>query len=332
VFYVKATKGQAEATRRKLIALGVFDSGRAVEREDNHVFFPVSSKLDGFEVVEREGTQVARKPRSLHEVLEHRLSDDELRHLPSSFNVVGDIAVLELDDTLLPKKGLIGSALVETFPNIKVACLKTRQVGGDFRVPGVQVMAGEGRTETVHREHGLYYKLDVAKAYFSPRLSGERMRVIRQIEDGERILVMFAGVGPYAVLAASLKKVKVTAVELNPDAVEYMRWNVLRNKVKVEVVEGDVRDATPRLGEFDRIIMPLPKEADTFLDVALPALSRGGVIHYYTFAGNTLAATGYLAETLANLGVRPDILEAVVCGSYSPSLNRICADFRVVAP
>jgi tRNA (guanine37-N1)-methyltransferase len=279
--------------------------------------------------VDREGKTRQVRPRSLKDALAGELSDDELKILQSSYNVVGDIAVLELAPSLLAKKKLIGEALLKTFQSIKVAALKTMMVSGEYRVPGIEVLAGEDRTETQHREHGCVYKLDVAHAYFSPRLGHERMRVAEEIRDGERVLVMFAGVGPYAILAAKKAKAEVTAVELNPKAVEYMRWNVLRNKVKVDVVGGDVRAAVPALGQFDRIIMPLPKQADTFLDVALEALKKGGTIHYYTFAHNTLEATGHLAETVGSLGHRVRILKAVPCGSYSPCMDRICVDFMV---
>jgi len=331
VLYLKVRRLGAEEARRRLLADGVFDSRRVVERDGDYVYFPVSSEADvrGCALVEREGRVVDGRPRSLREALSGVLGGEELARLQSSFSVVGDIAVLELDETLLPKGRIIGEALLKTFGNIRVAALKTSEVSGEYRVPGIEVLAGENRTETVHREHGCVYKLDVARAYFTPRLGSERMRVVRQIRDGERVLVMFAGVGPYAVLAAKKAKADVTAVELNPVAVGYMRWNVLRNRVKVDVVEGDVREVTPRLGVFDRIIMPLPKRADTYMDAAVPALREGGVIHYYTFAGSPPEATGSLVEALGGLDRRPEVLQAVVCGSYSPSIKRICVDFRV---
>ena len=95
------------------------------------------------------------------------------------------------------------------------------------------------------------------------------------------------------------------------------------------VVEGDAKETVPTLGQFDRIIMPLPKQADMFLDVAFPALKKGGMIHFYVFAHNSLEATGHLAETAAILGRRISVVEAVECGSYSPCLSRYCVDFRL---
>ncbi len=269
------------------------------------------------------------QPRSLREALAGKLNDDESRVLPSSYTMIGDIAVLELDDRLLAKKKLIGGTLLHAFPRVRVAALKVRVVSGEYRLPGLEVIAGENRTETIHREFGCAYKLDVAQTYFSPRLASERMRVVGQIRDWERVLVMFAGVGPYAILAAKKSRSEITAAELNPKAVEYMRQNVLMNKVMVNVIEGDVRATVPMLGLFDRIIMPLPKQADTFLDIALPALRKDGVIHYYTFAHNKLEATEQLTEAVVSFGRKLRILGTFRCGSYSPSISRICVEFTL---
>ena len=194
----------------------------------------------------------------------------------------------------------------------------------------VEVVAGENRTETVHREHGCSYKLDVSAAYFSPRLGTERMRVASQVSPGERVLVLFAGVGPYAILIAKKRKPsEVVAVELNPKACEYMRWNVSKNKVDVKVVCGDARTETPKLGSFDRIIMPLPKDAGDFLDVVFPAVKSGGVIHFYTFAHDTQEAKAVVKEKAEKLGLKTKVLSSVECGSYSPRLSRTCVDFTV---
>jgi tRNA (guanine37-N1)-methyltransferase len=328
--YARVDRERAESVRRILLESGVWDSGCRVLREEGYVFFPVSGRVDvsGVEFVEREGISRERLPQSIRESLEGVLTGGELDLVPSSFDVIGDICVLELPEVLVGKKKVVGTAVLDTFKNIKVVLLKTGRVGSEFRVPSVEVIAGENRTETVHTEHGLRYKLDVARVYFSPRLSGERLRVAGQVAGGERVLVMFAGVGPYAVLVSRLSGAVVSAVELNPVAVDYLRRNVLLNKVKVDVYGGDVREVVPTLGVFDRIVMPLPKDSSHFLDVALPALRKGGVVHYYVFAGNTLEASGGAVESAGMLGYVTEVLDVVECGSFAPGVSRFCVDFK----
>ncbi len=269
-----------------------------------------------------------KKPRSLHEALSGKLADDELEMVPRSFDVIGDIAIIELPDGI--DKTLVGSALLETFKHIKTVAVKKTEVGTQYRTREVEVVAGAGRTETMHTEHGCRYLLDVSKAYFSPRLGTERMRVADKVQDGERVLVMFAGVGPYAILIAKKKKpAEVVAVELNPDAVDYMKTNIKLNKVKVTAVLGDAGEEAKNHGMFDRIVMPLPKDAGDFLDAAIPALNKNGTIHFYTFEKDCKEAETKVKEICEGLCCKIHVDKCVVCGSYSPAVSRICVDFRI---
>ncbi|HIE33734.1 MAG TPA: class I SAM-dependent methyltransferase family protein [Candidatus Altiarchaeales archaeon] len=272
-----------------------------------------------------------KKPRSLKEVLEGKLSKEELEILPRAFDIIGDIATIEIPEKLEGKKRLIGNALIETFKNIKVVTNKTGKIDTEFRIRKLEIIAGENRTETIHREYGCSYKLDVESTYFSPRLGTERFRVASQVKENERVLVMFAGVGPYAVLIAKTKKPRsVYAIELNPKAFEYMLGNIKLNGVNVKAFGGDVREITPRIGKFDRIVMPLPKGAEDFLDTALPALNKNGIIHFYDFSGSEIDSVKKVRRICNKLCYRIEILNSIECGSYSPRLNRICIDFRVI--
>ncbi|MFH0861009.1 MAG: class I SAM-dependent methyltransferase family protein [Candidatus Altiarchaeota archaeon] len=273
---------------------------------------------------------MGRRPKSMRDALEGRLDENELDLVPRAFDIIGDIAVLDLPDELSGKRKLIGEALLETFTNIKVVVNKKSNVETEYRIKDVEAIAGEDRTVTVHKEYGCSYKLDISRAYFSPRLGTERMRVAEQVNEGERVLVMFAGIGPYAILIAKKRKPsEVVAVEINPDAVRYMRENVKLNKVNVTIVEGDAREEVPKLGEFDRIIMPLPKDAQDFLDVAVPAAKDGGIIHFYSFAHTPEELGERVKEVCSSLGCKVEVENSVQCGSYSPCLSRTCADFRV---
>ncbi len=233
--------------------------------------------------------------------LSKKLSETELKLLPRAFEVVGDIAILELPDKLLKKKKEIANAVFEVQKNVKIVLNKVGEIEGTFRVPKMEVIAKRARnfegvpkkfipkelTETVHRESGCRYKIDVSKAYFSARLSGERERIASQVKNKEKILCLFAGVGPFAILTAKRKNVKVTAIEINPDAVNYMRENIEMNKVadKVDALLGDVAEVLPKIkGKFDRIIMPAPKNAADFLELTLTKAKKGAIIHLYTFA------------------------------------------------
>ncbi|RLI92297.1 MAG: class I SAM-dependent methyltransferase family protein [Candidatus Altiarchaeales archaeon] len=273
-----------------------------------------------------------KKPRSLKDALKHKLNDNELRLVPRAFDIIGDIAIIEIPDELSDRKHIIGETLIDIFKNINVVANKIEKINTEFRTRNLEIIAGENRTETIHKEYNCLYKLDITKAYFSPRLGNERFRIASQVKRNERVLVMFAGVGPYAILIAKISKPReVCAIELNPVAFEYMLENIKLNRVEVRAFNGDVREITPRIGKFDRIVMPLPKDAGNFLDIALPALNKNGIIHFYDFSESERMSIEKVKKICRRLGYEIEILNSVRCGSYSPRIYRICIDFRLTS-
>jgi tRNA (guanine37-N1)-methyltransferase len=166
---------------------------------------------------------------------------------------------------------------------------KAGAISGTYRLREFTFIAGEHKTQTVHREFGCQYHVDVAKAYFSPRLSHEHQRVALLVQTGETMVDLFAGVGPFSVLIAKKNpKVKVYAVDINPEAVELLKVNVRVNRVENQVfpVLGDAKQiaATKLKGLADCVIMNLPETAIEFVDAACQTIKpQGGVIHFYAF-------------------------------------------------
>ena len=81
----------------------------------------------------------------------------------------------------------------------------------------------------------LRFMVDVEKCYFSPRLSTERARIADLVEDGEVVLNMFAGVGPYSITIAKRKKAEVYSNELNEAAYRLHLENNRLNKVEERI-------------------------------------------------------------------------------------------------
>lgn len=254
--------------------------------------------------------------------------------MPSSYEMIGDVAILNLEEEQLEKKEEIAEKVVEQNPNIATVINKTEPLSGEFRVGEYEKIRGES-TETIHVEHGCRLKLDPTEVYYSERLGHERERVVQKIQDGEEVHVWFAGVGPYAVMAGKLRNPeKVHAVEKNPIACEYLKENIELNGLeeKVEGYCGDVREIAPDLSKADRIIMPLPKSSDTFLDLAFSSIKEGGVIHYYRIIPREEIwekPVKEVREAAEDADKEVEILEKEVCGDYAPYIHRICLDFKV---
>ncbi|ANF23371.1 tRNA (guanine(37)-N1)-methyltransferase Trm5b [Thermococcus piezophilus] len=327
---VKVHKREAERVRRRLLELGVLAKGYSVKREGDYVLFPITRPVEGFELIDDEFERTEKRPHSYREVVE--VPEDVRPFLPSSFDIIGDIAIIELPEELMSYGRVIGEAILKVHRHIKAVFAKGSKVEGEYRVRELIHLAGERRTETVHKENGIRLKLDVAKVYFSPRLATERMRIFEKTRPGEIIFDMFAGVGPYSVLLAKKAKL-VFACDINPRAVGYLEENRLLNKTpNVLPVLGDVRRIAGKI-EADRVLMNLPKFADRFLREAMLSVKNGGVVHYYgfgpeedLFSEHEAKITGVARE----LGFHVEFLEGRKVRPYAPRQFNIAIDFRVL--
>lgn len=332
---IRVLRKNGEGMRRKLSSLGLLDADFFPSHDDKYVYFPVKKGLRGYKLVEVEARR--REVRKGFKEMLSEIVGKEAEGIFSSYDIVGDIAVLEIPDNLRAKEMEIADVLLRTNGNIKVVLRKEGGMEGEYRVRRFSFLAGENRTETTYVEHGVRMHLDLAKVYFSPRLSHERGRIAAHVRAGEKVLVMFAGVGPFAlVIAKKQKDAKVVGIELNPEAVRYFLENITLNGMegRVEAVLGDVRKVVPgRFAGFaDRVLMPLPKNAEDFLDVALLAAKKGGIIHFYTFVNRKdgkEAAEKKVFEAAKKAGRKIEIIESREVRPFSPSTVQIVVDFKI---
>ena len=274
-------KKKAEPVRRRLIEKSILRRDLQIRSDAKNVYLPISQRIDlGYPVETADFKEVEEQ------VTDYRVLVDvpeELRPLlPSSYDTLGSIALVKMVDEVAPYAPQIGKAIIATQKSIKTVCMDSGIVD-EFRTRNVKIVAGDKTTETVHREYGMTFRMDVAKVFFSPRLATEREIVARQVEAGEVVIDMFAGIGPFSVLIAKTRSPKVVyAIDLNPEAFRFMKENIGFNKaVAVTPILGDAREEIAKLEKADRIIMNLPHDASGFVADALRALKPGGTIHYY---------------------------------------------------
>jgi tRNA (guanine37-N1)-methyltransferase len=301
-YALKVPKSLGEKTIRLAVNLGLLERSLEIMSKDDSLLIPLAQKPIPAQIKEIQKAlpqyslsvhefQAQPKPlQTAFEIAADQLSPYLLAVFPRSMDFVGEIAIVEVPDELWEHKALIGEAVLKAHKHVRTVLAKGGAVKGVRRLREYEVIAGVPSTNTVHREHGCMYHLDLSKAYFSPRLSHEHLRVASQVQENETVVDMFAGIGPFSVLAAKLhSNVKVYAVDVNPDAVRYLERNAAVNRVleKVVPILGDVRQVIRErlLGKADRVIMNLPEKAVEYIDAACKALkSEGGVIHFYAFS------------------------------------------------
>ena len=325
-----------EKVRRELLAEGILSKEYPVLSEEDYLLFPVTKSYKDFEIVERNAEKRPKKYEKLKDALSGFLSESELDSVIGSFDIIGDIAIIEIPQNLAEHETRIGEALLEVHSNLKTVLKKVGPMEGKYRVRKVKRIAGEDNTIATYKESEVLMRFDVSKVYFSVRLSHERQRIAELVKPKEKILALFAGVGPFPlVIAKKRKDARIVAIELNPDAVYWMKKNIEKNKAKnVVPVLGDARDVVmKKYQDFaDRIIMPLPKEAHSFLDVAFAGAKEGATIHFYTFAGieDPFGEALEKAEKAAKAaGVSVSVLTQRIARPYSADTVQVVLDLKL---
>lgn len=225
------------------------------------------------------------KERIVRKALERIFPREEVKKAITSFDIIGDIAIIKIPWEWEDRKYEIGEAILSNLRGVAGVFRQISPVDQEHKVRGIEWLAGKKDTETVHREHGCSYKLDVAKVYFSPRLSFERLRIANLVKEGEVVVNMFAGIGTFSILMAKKSKPsRVFSIDKNPEAFKYMIENTVINKVydKVFPILGDAKEVVEELeGIADRVLMPLPDLSIQYLPYAINSLKERGWIHVY---------------------------------------------------
>lgn len=221
----------------------------------------------------------------LKDALRGHLTNKEISVLSSSFDVIGDIAIIKIPQELNSKEGLIGEEILSNLKNVRTVLKQASDIKGEYRIREVTLIAGEEKYETLYKESGLVFRVNVKTAYFSPRLSTERLRIRSLVSEGEHVLNMFAGVGTFSFVIAKTLKSEVDSIDINPEAIRLANESLkLNKKLKgaVNPILADAQDfALSHPETYDRIIMPLPERAFEYLPSALISAKSSGVVHYY---------------------------------------------------
>ncbi len=266
--HVRVLKPDAQNVLSELKKSGLMDYAYKAFNSGNYVFIPVNGKFsrNDLETVKIEG----RKNPEGRYPSKHR----------GSYDLIGEIAVIHGKGRAL-RNGLAENIIAEK-RNIRSVYLD-EGISGTSRLRNLKLISGEENLTTRYRENGIVLEIDLSKAYFSPRLATERMRVARAVRDGEKIVDMFAGVGPFSILIARLHDADITALDVNADAIALMKRNIAINRLKgrINPVEADAGEYIRGVTGSDRIIMNLPHTASSFVGDASAALRTGGTIHYY---------------------------------------------------
>jgi len=251
-----------------------------------------------------------------------------------AYDVIGNkeksVAILGAN-TKAPKKA--AREIMKRHKAVKSVLRKLTDREGEFRLYQTKLLLGKRDTEIVHKEHNYLIKVNPQKVYFSPREGTERQRIANKVKQGERILIMFSGAGPYAIaIGKKHPENEIVCVDINIDAIIYAEKNVRLNKLKnIKNICGDVREIR-NLGKFDRIIMPLVETAIEFLDEAVLYSKKGTIIHLYGLSKRKTAEDlEELVEEVADTyNFKYKIVGKQDVLPYAPRVRKVRLDLKIL--
>jgi len=292
----------------------------------------VGEKVENFSVTEQEEPEILEKNKSLKESLNDSFSKRELEMIPSGWQILGDIIIVSIPESLDEKKFLIASALLSMYPKCR-SVVRDFGIGGQFRQPERELLLGS-ITETIHKEHGCFFKQDVTKVMYSKGNLEERKRMSK-FGKGETVVDMFAGIGYFSIpMAVHSRPKKITSIEINPESFAYLKENIRLNRVEdiITPICGDCSDFAPE-GTADRVLMGYVGTTHHYLEPAIKALKpKGGLLHYHETVPENLAETRpqeRIKKAAEALGKKAEILNTRKIKKYSPGVLHVVVDAGV---
>jgi tRNA (guanine37-N1)-methyltransferase len=346
--YLLVNKINAEHAKKLLTKNNYMDVTRKSLHIDNMVGFPIINvknnnikKLFGkakinFKIKEKKKYSIINKKLSFKDAF---IKEPDIN---KSYDLLGNIAVIGIKNFIINNKKTkekvlkAANVLMKFHPNIKTVVAKVSAISGKYRTRKFKYITGKKTYIAEYKENNCIFKFDIRKSFFSNRLSYERSRIIKNVNDNDNVMVMFAGVGPFSIeIAKAHPSSKVVSIELNKYAFNDMIKNIKINKVKnVIPVFGDVKKVSKNYKDFaNKIIMPLPKDSINFLDDAFIVAKNNAIITLYTFGPKetVLDNTKKIIEHHAkrNNYVVEFIFDRIV-KPYSRFENEIVIDYKII--
>jgi tRNA (guanine37-N1)-methyltransferase len=315
--------------------------------------FPITGEFDKFRKLDIPG--------NLKDILSSEFPEDVVKFVSRSFDIVGSIAIMEIDrwddlhDILQSNQTLkdfniqdlkkkIGKVLLQHYKGIKTVINKVGEVSGEFRVRQYEYLAGLNDFTTIHRENNCAFELDISKVFFTPRLVYERQRVSSiPFGSSQIILDCFSGVGPFSIEIACNNNTTIISCEKNPEAFSYLEKNIQLNrkrmKGKIQTYKGDFRDLKDsNLGKkyqksVDYIVMNLPELNLEFIGDIKYYIKNGTYLILYLFAPTPEPLETGLQAILAKFNEQKIKISSVegkrIVKNYSPHMFMIVFDLRL---
>ncbi len=270
----------------------------------------------------------------IKKLLSNEIPSELICCLPDKWEKIGDVLTVKLNESLRKYQEKIGERYAEIL-HCKTVLNDVGGISGTYRKPKVEILYGSKNTETIHKENGIRYKLDLQKIMFSSGNMDERKRMANISNKNETVVDLFAGIGYFTIpMAVYSKPKKIFSCEINPIAYEYLCKNIVLNHVTsvVKPLLGDNRSMAPK-NIADRVIMGYIDDTYRFLPTAIDCLKNGtGIIHYHDVFPNELIpekSLKFVQEISKKYDTNAKLLKYNYIKSYAPGVSHVVFDIKI---
>jgi len=278
---------------------------------------------------------MAEKPfEQIKKMLNNSIPENLLEKLPNKWEKIGDILTIILPKEIESYKKDVAEAYAKIL-GCKTVLNDIGGISGEYREPDVELVYGFGTTETIHRENGIYYKLDPQKVMFSSGNMDERIRMAHVSNSNEIVVDLFAGIGYFTLpMAVHSRSKKIYAIEKNPVSFNYLSQNIVLNNVThiVEPILGDNRKMAPK-DVADRVLLGYFGDTIRFLPIAVESLkNKCGIIHFHDkFPEETVPdkPLEIIKSNLEKYNKTCELISYKHVKTYAPGISHYVFDIKV---
>lgn len=252
MYALKCNPKDIEATKNRLLEKNLIHKEYLPKRDGKVFYFPLTKKIEHSESVSDDFFEKKNTVTDLKSILKDHFTEDELKRIKTAYDIVGTIAILEIDEEFSNKEKIIAEAVLKQNKQLKTVLSKSGIHEGTYRTQKMKFLAGENTKETTYMENKVKIKLNVETVYFSSRLSEERKRIANLIEPNESVIELFSGCAPYAaVISKNTSAKEIAGIEINPEGHWYGLENIRINKLdNVRLFCGDAKKLVPRMNNL----------------------------------------------------------------------------------
>ncbi|MEM2315697.1 MAG: hypothetical protein QW826_04625, partial [Candidatus Nezhaarchaeales archaeon] len=153
---VLVAREKGEAVRRYLASINALSYKLKIKVLNSKLAIPLSrqllkteeedlNKICEVEVREEDFEERPSKPKSILEWLSDKMPPHLLASAPRSWDLIGDIAIIDVPDELLGYEKLVAEAILAVHKNVKSVYAKASPISGDFRIRDLRLLGGEDK-------------------------------------------------------------------------------------------------------------------------------------------------------------------------------------------